>query len=50
MLHLVEAPLCWEIPHLMEIPRMEKSIFTKEFSKLHTKYGMMPRVDMHVKK
>ena len=28
---------------------MWKNIFTKEFSNLHVKYGMVQRVDMHVK-
>ena len=42
----------WKIPHLitlMEMPRIEKCISTKEFSKQYTKYGMVSHMDTLVK-
>ena len=43
------SALSYEIPHLLEMPRVEKSTSMKKSSKVHTKYGLVPHVDTHVK-
>ena len=41
--------LNYEIPHLMEMPQVEKNVSTNEFSKLQMKYHIVPRVDTLVR-